>query len=219
MSFFLVGYLLRRVVFNFLLRAKQASLPSRCKYLASERRPHLSVDDDGHGAVGMRIAYRYATILNRTRSRGLSRGSKKKGDGGVDENHNSVEAFVQKKLAADFTASGTAIIRPREPLTRKANASGAAAWRGDGDTKGVDGNSRELTGYVNGGDDDVIGPLDRYTKLSIPGTVYHMKKLGPESSAAAAAAAVATTKVLGETSREQTSRLYWMERQAPSEVR
>lgn len=85
----------------------------RCKYLARERMPFLSVNDDGRGAVGVDVAYRYPTILHRTRSRGGHAGH-------VLENH-PVEAFVQRKLVNDFTGTGRAIPRrnsARPPAVR-----------------------------------------------------------------------------------------------------
>lgn len=167
-------------------------MPLRCKYLARERRPHLSVDDDGRGAVGMRVAYRYATILHRTRSRGGNGGK-----GGIGVENHPVEAFVQKKLAEDFTSTGTAAYR--RYLRRRASSEAASR-------SGYEHSGNELNG--NG-----ICNNDRYKRLLIPGNIYHMKKLALKSNDADAAAAHGGMPV------EEQGRLYWMEREAPEEVR
>lgn len=170
-------------------------MPLRCKYLARERRPHLSVDDDGRGAVGMRVAYRYATILHRTRSRGGNGGK-----GWVGAENHPVEAFVQKKLAEDFTSTGTAAYR--RYLRRRASSEAASR------------NGYEHSGYELNGNG--ICNNDRYKRLLIPGNIYHMKKLRSKMEDADA-----TAEARGERGGpvEEQGLLYWMEREAPEEVR
>ncbi|CAM9635858.1 unnamed protein product [Pylaiella littoralis] len=187
-----------------------ATLPVRLKYLVNEHRPHLSVHDDGLGTVGMRVAYRYATILQRTRSRGGNSkgGSNGQAAGGGATIDHPVEAFVQKKLAEDFTKTGTANVGFR-PRTASASASASEdAWRTGHD------NSLFKSGGVldhgwGGGADDFRG--DPYARLLIPGSIYHMKKLGAESVAASAVGALAETPL------DARRKLYWMERERPEE--
>eukprot|EP00752_Nemacystus_decipiens_P010109 g9010.t1 len=195
-----------------------ASLRTRLKYLVNEHRPHLSVHDDGRGAVGLRVAYRYATVLHRTRSRGGKRGVNR----GVNRNagcvgdesatiEDPVEAFVQRKLAEDFTETGTATDSRRRSgfvgiRPRKASED---AWR-----RSHERNLFELGGFLErgwgDGEDGCSG--DRYTRLLIPGSIFHMRKLGAESVAAAAAA-----DMLAEAPLDTRRKLYWMEREPAEE--
>lgn len=84
---------------------QQASFSLRCRYLVRERMPRIRAVDDGLGAVGVEVAYRYPTILQRTRSYHTSSGSSQLT---VNEHH-PVEAYVRRKLTEDFTEAG----RPR----------------------------------------------------------------------------------------------------------
>lgn len=205
---FLLMFVLRNAVFflhviSFILFVTtKASLPVRLKYLVNEHRPHLSVHDDGRGAVGMRVAYRYATILHRTRSNNKGGSNGGAGGGGAAIDH-PVEAFVQKKLAEDFTETGTANVGFR---SRKAPED---AWR-----TGHDHNLFEVGGFIeHGWGDGADGSSgDPYTRLLIPGSIYHMRKLGAESVAASAAGSLA------ETPSDARRKLYWMEREKPEEV-
>ncbi|CAM9246385.1 unnamed protein product [Ectocarpus fasciculatus] len=203
-----------------------ASLPLRLGYLVNEHRPRLSIHDDGLGDVGMRVAYRYATILHRTRSRGgnnerggyrnRQRGGGGGGGGAGATSGHPVEDFVQNKLKEEFTETGAA----RGAHRKRNRGSGGvgprtasedhhhhhhhhhAAWR--------TGREREVSKTPSkrgGGGEADGGSGDRYTRLLIPGTIYHMRKLGPESAAAASAG-----EPLG-----LRSKLYWMERQQPEE--
>lgn len=196
---------------------KKASLPVRLKYLVNEHRPHVSVHDDGLGAVGMRVAYRYATILHRTRSRGGNNrgGSNRSGGGGGDGGvggggatiDHPVEAFVQKKLAEDFTETGTANVNVG---FRSRKASSEDAWR-----TGHEHNLFEVGGFLEhgwGGGVDGGSSRDPYTRLLIPGSIYHMRKLGAESVASSAAG------VLAEMPSDTRRKVYWMEREKPEEV-
>ncbi|CAM9236624.1 unnamed protein product, partial [Scytosiphon promiscuus] len=192
-----------------------ASLPLRLSYIVNEHRPRLSVHDDGRGMVGMRVAYRYATILHRTRSRG---GTKKERDGrrrssggtgiadgwtgagsGRAASNHPVEAFVRRKLAEDFTETGTATAHRRRDGSIKRPRASEDAWR-----RVHERSIFEVGGFLErgwgGGVDGCSG--DRYTRLLIPGSIYHLRKLGPESAAASAVA----------------GKLYWMEREQPEEV-
>ncbi|CAN0032580.1 unnamed protein product, partial [Hapterophycus canaliculatus] len=194
-----------------------ASLPLRLSYIVNEHRPRLSVHDDGRGMVGMRVAYRYATILHRTRSRGgtkkeragrpRSSGGDGDGDGGggagsgrATSDH-PVEAFVRRKLSEDFTETGTATAHRRRDGSIKRPSASEDAWR-----RVHERSIFEVGGFLErgwgGGVDGCSG--DRYTRLLIPGSIYHLRKLGPESVAASAAGAVA-------------GKLYWMEREQPEE--
>lgn len=151
----------------------------------------------------MRVAYRYATILHRTRSKNKGGDNVGVGGGGATVDH-PVEAFVQKKLAEDFTKTGTANLGCRSRTVR------GDAWRA-----GHDHNLFEIGGFREhgwgDGADDSSGDHP-YTRLLIPGSVYHMRKLGPESVAASAAGALA------ETPSDARRKLYWMEREKPEEV-
>lgn len=91
------------IVVSALPSPHQVNFAVRCRYLARERMPHVRATDDGLGAVGMEVVYRYPTILQRT---GSLRSSMSAGQCG--EKH-PVEAFVQRKLSQDFTENG----RPR----------------------------------------------------------------------------------------------------------
>lgn len=198
----------------------QGGLGTRLRYLVNEHRPHLSVHDDGRGAVGLRVAYRYATVLHRTRSRGGKRGinggvnrnaaggSVRVGDGSSTIEH-PVEAFVQRKLAEDFTETGTATAHRRRSGGIRPRKASEDAWQ-----RGHEHNLFELGGFLErgwgGGEDGCSG--DRYTRLLIPGSIYHMRKLGVESVAAAAAG------VRAETPLSERRKLYWMEREPAEEV-
>lgn len=189
---------------------------TRLRYLVNEHRPHLSVHDDGRGAVGLRVAYRYATVLHRTRSRGGKRGINRNaggGSGGVGGGsgliENPVEAFVQRKLAEDFTETGTARAhRRRNGVVRPRNAP-EDAWQ-----RSHEHSLFEFGGFFErgrgGGEDGCSG--DRYTRLFIPGTIYHMRKLGAGSVAAAAA------DVVAEAPLDTRRKVYWMERERAEEV-
>lgn len=162
------------------------------------------------------MAYRYATALHRTRSRG---GDNKRGTyrpagragvglgGGAAKIDHPVEAFVQKKLAEDFTETGTATAARRG---HGGGCGGVGRRKGSEDAwrAGHENDLLEVGGFLErgwgGGVDGSTG--DRYTRLLIPGTVYHMRKLGAESVAARAAGA------------RTDSQLYWMERERPEEV-
>lgn len=197
----------------------QASLPLRLGYLVNEHRPRLSIHDDGLGDVGMRVAYRYATILHRTRSRGGNskrggyRSSQRGGGGrrgaGATSGH-PVEDFVQSKLAEEFTETGAA-----RGAHRKRDRGGGVGLRTASEDAWRTGRERDVfkTSSKRGGGSEADGGSgDRYTRLLIPGTIYHIRKLGAES-AAASSASVCSEKPLG-----LRSKLYWMERQQPEEV-
>ncbi|CAN0130781.1 unnamed protein product, partial [Ectocarpus sp. 4 AP-2014] len=195
-----------------------ASLPQRLGYLVNEHRPRLSIHDDGLGDVGMRVAYRYATILHRTRSRGgnnkrggyrsSQRGAGGKRGAGATSGH-PVEDFVRNKLAEGFTETGAA-----RRADRKRDRGGGVGPRMASEDAWRTGREREVrktSSERGGGGEADGGSADRYTRLLIPGTIYHIRKLGPES-AAAASAGVCSEKPLG-----LRSKLYWMERQQPEE--
>eukprot|EP00903_Cladosiphon_okamuranus_P010309 g9756.t1 len=198
----------------------EASLGTRLRYLVHEHRPHLSVHDDGRGAVGLRVAYRYATVLHRTRSRGGKRSINRHaggGCGGVGDGsgqiENPVETFVQRKLAEDFTETGTATAHRRRNGAVRPRKAAEDTWQ-----KGHEHNLFELGGFLErgwgGGEDGCSG--DRYTRLLIPGSIYHMRKMGAESVAAAAADVLATD-VLADAPLDARQKLYWMERERAEE--
>lgn len=170
----------------------KASLAQRIKYLASERRPLVHVDDNSLGVVGLRVIYRYAKILRR--SNGSRGGNSEKGGGRMNSRsehkmdrgrHHPVEAFVRKKLADEFTLNGNTASSSRHP--KRQVTTGTA--------------SRSIVEY----DSDVsesknsVRCGDRYKRLLIPGSVYHMKKSDDTES--------------------HGDCIYWMERQPPEEVR
>lgn len=127
--------------------------------------------------------------------------------GGSSTIENPVEAFVQKKLAEDFTETGTATANQQRSGGIRPRKASEDAWR-----TGHEHNLFEVGGFLErgwgGGVDGCSG--DRYTRLLIPGIVYHMRKLGAESLAAGAA------DVLAE--MDTRRKLYWMERERAEEV-
>lgn len=167
----------------------KASLTQRITYLASERRPLVHVDDDYLGMFGLRVIYRYAKILRR--SNGARGGNSEKGGGRIKSRgehkmdhgqHHPVEAFVRKKLTEEFTLRGNPLSlsrHPKRPVTT-ATASGSV----------VEYNSECKNSVPYG---------DRYVRLLIPGSVYHLKKCDDTESNGRC--------------------IYWMERGAPEEVR
>lgn len=206
---------LQLVAYPHNMAGEKAGLSLRCRYLAGERRPHLSVDDDGRGVVAMRVAYRYSTILRRTRSRGGNRAKATgNGDGAdsCDAVEHPVEAFVQNKLANDFTETGTAAIQ--RYLKRRATQ-GAASRSGYAHSGLEYRGSRGRSSAGSGS-----GGRDKYQKLLIPGTIYHMKKRGPEPQPGSGGAAASNAPmVLGGTpAEERHDTEYWMEREPPEEV-
>lgn len=145
---------------------------------------------------------------------------------------------MQKKLEEDFTATGSAAY-PRHLGARRSSL-GPAVWR-DGFEHGAFKDEHGLSGHNSGSEDhydssgDAIGhsgsvrgrrdrseSCDRYKKLWIPGIIYHMKKLSPESSCAAAPCHVGAGNgaIIGGSSSlvEEMEGPYWMERESPKEV-
>lgn len=130
-------------------------------------------------------------------------------EGGSTTIEHPVEAFVQRKLAEDFTETGTATAHRRHNGGIRPRKVSEDAWQ-----KAHEHNLFELGGFLErgwgGGEDGCSG--DRYTRLLIPGSIYHMRRLRAESVAAAAAS------VLAETPLDTRRKLYWMERERAEEV-
>lgn len=120
---------------------------------------------------------------------------------GMDDD--PVESFVQKKLEADFTATGTAACR--RYLRRRATSE--AAWR----------HGYEHNGFEHVGFEDAGG--DRYKKLLIPGSIYHMRKRGAERGGASGGGGGAAGATIDRTALGESKKLYWVEREPPEEVR
>lgn len=116
---------------------------------------------------------------------------------------------MRRKLAEDFTETGTATAHRRRGGGIRPRKASEDAWR-----TGHEHNLFELGGFLErgwgGGVDGCSG--DRYTRLLIPGSIYHMRKMGPESVAAAAAG------VLAKKPLDTRRKLYWMEREQAEEV-
>ncbi|CAM9393825.1 unnamed protein product [Choristocarpus tenellus] len=143
--------------------SENASLPQRVRYLARERRPHIGVQDDGNGLIGMNVDYRYATILKRSTKRAWnikSRGQQTKvesGEGSASTNNgcigevdssNPVEDFVNRKVGRDFMGGGVQ----------------------------EGGRSRHADGVGRGDVGDLNGSTPKYDELKIPGQIYRMSK-------------------------------------------
>lgn len=136
----------------------QIPLRRRVNYLLREHFPYVSVEDDGAGAMGLRVSYRYANIFRRTSARGgngnspgsIQRPTKPQAEnaaGGSDGDEiHPVEDLVQRKLDSDFTEEGYARVARVDHQARA-----TAAKR---------------------------GRLDKYEKLVIPGSVFHIRKKG-----------------------------------------
>ncbi|CAN0458481.1 unnamed protein product [Ascophyllum nodosum] len=155
--------------------AIEASLAQRIRYLASERRPLVSVADDGLGVVRLRVAFRYPTILRHSTRprRGGEGGGVKGGDGGSRQGErweHPVAAFVREKLAEDFTPKDTTACRPR----------GFKRWGKTATEAPSDGVKHDSDGGSSRGKGTGDGHRHRYQELFIPGSVYHMRKLDVE---------------------------------------
>lgn len=154
--------------------------------------PLLSVADDGRGAVNTQICFRYPTILHRSRSRGGNDIETKTGETSSlkrREGQHPIETFVQRNLAEEFTSTGRARLPTRKNTHR--------AWRA------------AIVAYRIGN--------DRYERLTIPGSVYHIRRLG-ETAAGALPAAAADGQAGDREDRHSDRRRYWMEREDPLEV-
>lgn len=149
----------------------------------------MHVDDDSLGMLGLRVIYRYAKILRR--SNGAHGGNNENAKGRMNSRsehkmdrgqHHPVEAFVRKKLVDDITSKGNMLSLSRHPKRQVTTTTA----------------SRSIVEY-NSECKNIVRCGDRYVRLLIPGSVYHMKKCDDT-----------------ETNGRCT---YWMERESPEEVR
>lgn len=178
--------------------------------------PHVSVEDDGLGARGLSVSLRYSTILHRTGFRGgtkskqhhctttttttkinnskpksASRGETAVTNADADadadrtrEEQDPLERFVLRKLAEDFTADGRARLPSQKNAYRAERTAVLAHDMG----------------------------RERYEKLIIPGSIFHLRKLGDIATAALAA------EQDGVVAEGRRTPLYWMERESPAQV-
>ena len=178
-------------------------MAQRIRYLASERRPLVSVADDGLGVVRLRVAFRYPTILRHSTRprRGGEGGGVKGGDGGSRQGErweHPVAAFVREKLAEDFTPKDTTACRPR----------GFKRWGKRATEAPSGGVKHDSDGVSSSGKGTGDGHRHRYRELFIPGSVYHMRKLDVEIDEG--------ERRFGGSERRAT---YWIKRKPPQEVR